>query len=77
MLKVWNLSLVIASFALSIFGTFEVRSGIISSVHSFAYSSIGAYFLAFLCIVILSSIALFIFRLPKLQPEQEFDRNIA
>ena len=77
MLKVWNLSLVIASFALSIFGTFEVRSGIISSVHSFAYSSIGAYFLAFLCIVILSSIALFIFRLPKLQPEQEFDSVIS
>ncbi len=77
MLKVWNLSLVIASFALSIFGTFEVRSGIINSVHSFAYSSIGAYFLAFLCIVILSSIALFIFRLPKLRPEQEFDSVIS
>src|SRR6266550_1811763 len=41
MLKVWNLGLVMASFALSIFGTFEVRSGIISSVHSFAYSAIG------------------------------------
>ncbi|HYX49582.1 MAG TPA: cytochrome c-type biogenesis CcmF C-terminal domain-containing protein, partial [Ktedonobacteraceae bacterium] len=77
MLKVWNLSLVIASFALSIFGTFEVRSGIINSVHSFAYSAIGGYFLAFLCIVILSSIALFIFRLPKLQPEQEFDSVIS
>jgi cytochrome c-type biogenesis protein CcmF len=77
MLKVWNLSLVIASFALSIFGTFEVRSGIINSVHSFAYSAIGAYFLAFLCIVILSSIALFVFRLPKLRPEQEFDSVIS
>ena len=68
MLKVWNLSLVIASFALSIFGTFEVRSGIINSVHSFAYSAIGAYFLAFLVIVIVFSIGLFIFRLPKLYP---------
>src|SRR5512146_105456 len=45
MLKVWNLALVILSFALSIFGTFEVRSGVISSVHSFAYSDIGSYFL--------------------------------
>jgi cytochrome c-type biogenesis protein CcmF len=77
MLKVWNLSLVIASFALSIFGTFEVRSGIINSVHSFAYSAIGAYFLAFLCIVILLSVALFIFRLPKLRSEQEFDSIIS
>ncbi|MBA2286561.1 MAG: heme lyase CcmF/NrfE family subunit [Ktedonobacteraceae bacterium] len=73
MLKVWNLGLVIASFALSIFGTFEVRSGIISSVHSFAYSNIGAYFLAFLAIVIVFSTVLFLFRLPRLRPEQEFD----
>jgi cytochrome c-type biogenesis protein CcmF len=77
MLKVWNLGLVIASFALSIFGTFEVRSGLISSVHSFAYSDIGSYFLGFLCLIILFSLALFIFRLPKLRPEQEFDSVIS
>src|SRR5713226_469477 len=73
MLKMWNLGLVIASFALSIFGTFEVRSGIISSVHSFAYSAIGGYFLAFLGIIIVFSIGLFLYRLPKLHPEQAFD----
>jgi cytochrome c-type biogenesis protein CcmF len=73
MLRVWNLALVIASFALAIFGTFEVRSGIISSVHSFAYSSIGPYFLAFLAIIVVFSLGLFIFRLPKLRAEQEFD----
>jgi cytochrome c-type biogenesis protein CcmF len=77
MLKVWNLSLVIASFALSIFGTFEVRSGLISSIHSFAYSDIGSYFLIFLCIIIVFSLGLFIFRLPKLRPEQEFDSLIS
>ncbi len=77
MLKVWNLSLVIASFALSIFGTFEVRSGIISSVHSFAYSAVGPYFLAFLALIIVFSIGLFVFRLPKLRPEQEFDSVIS
>src|SRR5437763_6559383 len=66
MLKVWNLGLVIASFALAIFGTFEVRSGLISSVHSFAYSNIGAYYLTFLVIVIIFSLGLFFFRLPKL-----------
>src|SRR5207247_5143640 len=77
MLKVWNLVLVIASFALSIFGTFEVRSGIISSVHSFAYSDIGSFFLVFLAIIIVFSTALFIFRLPRLRPEQEFDSVIS
>ncbi len=77
MLKVWNLFLVIASFALSIFGTFEVRSGIISSVHSFAYSDIGGYFLAFLVIIIIFSTGLFVFRLPRLRPEQEFDSVVS
>ncbi len=77
MLKVWNLALVVISFALSIFGTFEVRSGIISSVHSFAYSDIGAYFLAFLVLIIVFSSVLFIYRLPTMRPEQEFDSVIS
>jgi len=77
MLKVWNLCLVIASFALSIFGTFEVRSGVISSVHSFAYSDIGAYFFTFLAIIIIFSTGIFLFRLPHLRPEQEFDSVIS
>jgi cytochrome c-type biogenesis protein CcmF len=77
MLKVWNLGLVIASFALSIFGTFEVRSGVISSVHSFAYSDIGAYFLVFLAIILAFSSGLFLFRLPHMRPEQEFDSVIS
>ncbi|MGB8347164.1 MAG: heme lyase CcmF/NrfE family subunit [Ktedonobacteraceae bacterium] len=77
MLKVWNLFLIIAAFALSIFGTFEVRSGLISSVHSFAYSDIGGFFLAFLAIIIVFSTGLFIYRLPKMRPEQEFDSPIS
>lgn len=77
MLKVWNLVLVIMSFALSIFGTFEVRSGIISSVHSFAYSAIGTYFLVFLVIIVVFSTGLFLLRLPKMRPEHEFDSVIS
>jgi cytochrome c-type biogenesis protein CcmF len=77
MLKVWNLGLVIATFALCIFGTFEVRSGIISSVHSFAYSDIGAYFFGFLVVIILFSSGLFVFRLPRLKAEQDFDSIIS
>ncbi|HEV7129459.1 MAG TPA: cytochrome c-type biogenesis CcmF C-terminal domain-containing protein, partial [Ktedonobacterales bacterium] len=76
-LKVWNLSLVLATFALSIFGTFEVRSGIINSVHSFAYSAIGPYFLGFLVLVLLVSIGLFVFRLPQLRPEQEMESIVS
>ena len=48
MLKRWNVILVGISFALSIFGTFITRSGIISSVHSFAQSPVGAFFAWFL-----------------------------
>lgn len=77
MLKVWNLVLVVATFALSIFGTFEVRSGLISSVHSFAYSDIGSYFLAFLVVVIVFSSALFFLRVRRLRPEQEFDSVVS
>jgi cytochrome c-type biogenesis protein CcmF len=72
-LKVWNLGLVIASFALAIFGTFEVRSGIINSVHSFAYSSVGPWFLGFLAVMLVGAISLFLYRLPRLRPEHEFD----
>jgi cytochrome c-type biogenesis protein CcmF len=77
MLKVWNLGLVLAAFAFSIFGTFEVRSGLISSVHSFVYSPIGGYFLAFLCVVVLVSLGLCLWRLPALRPEQEFDSLVS
>jgi cytochrome c-type biogenesis protein CcmF len=77
MLKMWNLFLVIISFALSIFGTLEARSGLISSVHSFAYSTIGNYFLVFLIVVVLSSSGLFFFRLPHLRAEQDFDSAIS
>jgi cytochrome c-type biogenesis protein CcmF len=52
MLKVWNVVLVITTFFLSIFGTFLTRSGIVSSVHAFAQSSIGPFFAVFLCIIV-------------------------
>ncbi|HEX8732478.1 MAG TPA: heme lyase CcmF/NrfE family subunit [Ktedonobacterales bacterium] len=76
-LKVWNLALIIATFGLSLFGTFEVRSGIVSSVHSFAYSSVGPFFLSFLGIALAVALGLFFYRLPKLRPEAEFDSVIS
>jgi cytochrome c-type biogenesis protein CcmF len=58
MLKVWNLVLIILTFALSIFGAFITRSGIINSVHSFGQSSVGYVFLAFLAVILGISIYL-------------------
>ncbi len=50
MLKLWNFILVILAFELSIFGTFITRSGVISSVHAFALSNIGPFFVVFLSV---------------------------
>jgi len=51
MLKVWNMWLIFATFGLSIFGTFLTRSGVVSSVHAFARSSIGDWFVTFLALI--------------------------
>ena len=51
MLKSWNMWLIFSTFMLSIFGTFLTRSGVVSSVHAFAQSSIGDWFVAFLAII--------------------------
>ncbi len=73
MLKVWNMVLVIMSFALTIFGTFLTRSGVISSVHSFTQSGLGPFFLWFLALVLVVSIGLLIYRLPLLRSENELE----
>ena len=52
MLKVWNMWLIFATFMLSIFGTFLTRSGVVSSVHAFAQSSIGSWFVVFLSMIL-------------------------
>jgi cytochrome c-type biogenesis protein CcmF len=69
MLKVWNVSLVFLTFFLTIFGTFLTRSGLIASVHSFAQSNIGIYFVYFLCVLVAAGAGLIVWRLPKLRSE--------
>ncbi|MDJ0952099.1 MAG: cytochrome c-type biogenesis CcmF C-terminal domain-containing protein [Acidimicrobiia bacterium] len=59
MLQAWNLILVIATFSLTIFGTFLTRSGTIISVHSFTQSEVGPVLLGFLMVVVIGSLALF------------------
>ncbi len=72
-LKVWTLALAITTFALAIFGTFVVRSGVLTSVHSFAQSPIGPYFFGFLGLVLIGSTALLLYRLPALRAEGSVD----
>ncbi len=50
MMKVWNMWLIFSTFLLAIFGTFLTRSGVVSSVHAFAESNIGSYFVTFLAL---------------------------
>src|SRR5216683_3513510 len=71
MLKAWNVFLIMVAFFLSIFGTFVVRSGILASVHAFALSAIGPYFLTFLALVIGGSLALFFWRLPHMRADNQ------
>ena len=71
LLKHWNMILVILTYALVIFGTFLTRSGVLSSVHSFANSPIGPLFMAFVSITLVASIALVIYRWPNLRGETE------
>jgi cytochrome c-type biogenesis protein CcmF len=71
LLKHWNMLLIILTYALVIFGTFLTRSGVLSSVHSFAQSAIGPAFFAFIGITLIASIALLIRRWPELQGETE------
>src|SRR5699024_2819805 len=53
MLKTWNLSLIIISYALTLFGTFLVRSGVLTSVHAFGATDLGMYFLIFMGVMVI------------------------
>ena len=77
MLKVWNVLLVVLAFGLSLFGTFLTRSGIIQSIHSFTQSSIGAWFLAFICLVTAGSLALIFARLPLLRAKTRLESLVS
>jgi cytochrome c-type biogenesis protein CcmF len=62
MLQSWNFVLVIATFSLTILGTFLTRSGVIASVHAFTQSSVGPALLLFLAVVVIASLGLFAWR---------------
>jgi cytochrome c-type biogenesis protein CcmF len=77
MLRVWNLSLVCATFSLTILGTFLTRSGVLDSVHSFSESDIGAYLLTFFALTVGVSVALIAWRGDKLRSPGSIDSPIS
>ena len=77
MLKVWNMWLIFATFMLSIFGTFLTRSGVVSSVHAFAQSSIGDWFVAFLVIIFVVCLYFYVKNRSHLRSEHKLESLVS
>ena len=67
MLRVWNLSLLTATFGLTILGTFVTRSGVLDSVHEFSESSIGPLLLGLFAAIVIVSVGLIGWRVDELR----------
>lgn len=77
MFRVWNMVLIILTFCQVILGTFITRTGVISSVHSFARSSIGAPFLVFTGVTLIGSTFLLLRRLDDLKSKDRLDNFLS
>jgi len=77
MLKTWNIVLIALTFELSIFGTFLTRSGVLTSVHSFAESDIGPWFLGFILLSSTLAVALILYRKALLESENRMDAIVS
>ena len=74
MLRVWNVTLVIMTFFLTIFGTFMTRSGVVQSVHAFGEDpELARLFTIFMITILVGSFSLVIYRLPLLKARNELD----
>jgi len=77
MLRVWNLSLLVATFSLTILGTFLTRSGVINSIHAFGDGPIGSWLLAFFGITVVVSLGLIAWRGDRLRSPGAIDSPIS
>jgi cytochrome c-type biogenesis protein CcmF len=77
LLRVWNLSLVIATFSLTILGTFLTRSGVIQSVHAFSTSTIGPLLLGFFALVLIVGVGLIAWRGDRLRSPGGIDSMVS
>ncbi len=77
MLRVWNLSLLVATFSLTILGTFLTRSGVLDSVHAFSESAVGPMILGFFAVIVAVSIALIGWRGDRLRSPGAIDSPVS
>src|SRR5713101_1689537 len=77
MLKTWNVWLIFSTFGLSIFGTFLTRSGVVTSVHAFAQSSIGDWFVAFLAIILVVCVFFYVRNRSHLRSEHKLESLVS
>jgi cytochrome c-type biogenesis protein CcmF len=73
MLKIWNVSLILGSGTLAIFGTFLVRSGVLDSIHAFGANTLGVPFVVLLGVMVCGSIGLIVWRRDRLASEARLD----
>jgi cytochrome c-type biogenesis protein CcmF len=77
MLKVWNVWLIFITFLLSIFGTLLTRAGLVSSVHAFAQSSIGTWFVGFMIVIGVVCLFFFIKNADHLKSEHRLESLVS
>ncbi len=77
MLKKWNIILIILTYALTVFGTFITRTGVISSVHAFSKSALGPAFFSFIGVTFLGSLSLLFYRWNTLKSEHQLESLIS
>ncbi len=75
--RVWNLSLAIATFALTVLGTFFTRSGVLQSVHSFSSSTLGPLLIGFFFVTVVSGVALLAWRGDRLRSPVGVDQALS
>jgi cytochrome c-type biogenesis protein CcmF len=77
MLKVWNATLIVATFSMCLLGTFLVRSGVLESIHAFGNDTVGPYLLVVIGIVVIGSTLLIVSRLDDLRTEKRIDSLVS
>ncbi len=77
MLRVWNLSLVCATFSLTILATFITRSGVLASVHAFSAGSVGGWLIAFFAVIVIVTVGLIFWRGDRLRSPGKIDSPLS
>jgi len=77
MMKMWNMWLIFTTFLLAIFGTFLTRSGVVSSVHAFAQSGIGIWFVWFLSLSFATCVYFFMRNRETLRSEHRLESLVS